>query len=129
MAEPLFSYKVSGCSSTNFLRKCSITTAFQMMLWNFTEQPLLTRFAKKLLCGLQNKLIIGKQVQKVPKNYQMILALILLTLSMILPAGYSSWDPWLNINRWLFCPPFFRCIILLLYKLDGSQKAQENVHC
>ena len=66
--ESTFSEKVSGYRfATCFF--------FQMILWNFVEQPsviaLLNFFvsAKKWSRGLQIKLMLGKQIGEVPINY------------------------------------------------------------
>ena len=74
MAEFFFSEDVSGGMSRTLLRKYFINTVFRIILSSFSEQPSVTALAcsplpKELSRGLQNKLILGKQMHEVPKNY------------------------------------------------------------
>ena len=45
-----------------------------------------------------------------PMHYYRILALLLLIPNMTLLAVYSSYDLWLNIIKWLFCPPMINLL-------------------
>ena len=45
-----------------------------------------------------------------PMHYYKILALLLLTPNMTLLAVYSSYDLWLNIIKWFFCPPMINLL-------------------